>query len=536
MVEGVLAVDSSGRLRLIKDAARRMLNLEDIALNRHYLEAVRHPIIVQQLGAALRTDHPEASEVPIANRIFSAQAAPASAPDGGAVLVLHDITDLRRADRIRRDFVANVSHELRTPLTAIRGYVEALSEDDTNQEDRRRFLEIIGRQTLRMERLVKDLLRLARLDAGQETLDLVACDTRLLVQGVVDDLESAAEERRQRVDVTIAPAAAVVRADPAKLHDALRNLVANAITYSPEQSTIRVEAAPVDGRMTMSVSDEGPGIPEEDLSRVFERFYRVDKSRARDPGGTGLGLAIVKHLIELHGGAVRVENREGGGAKFTIALLMAIVCSLAGCTRAPAPPPRSAASFGPLKIERDTSPAGPVTAQPQLTASGGGVILSWQASEAGDTALTFAERTDTGWSPAKTVVSRRDLFANWADLPSVMRMSTGVLVAHWLKETDSAAEAYDLQIATSSDDGRTWSAPRSFEGGGARATPPLFDQPHRPVVCRSLDTVVRAEEERGWDGKAQQLSSLDHLVRPHQHRWRDCETEGLRGPQVDHQL
>ena len=140
------------------------------------------------------------------SRAIMARAAPAAgSAEHGVILVLHDITDLKRADQIRRDFVANVSHELRTPLTAIRGYVEALSEDDTNPEDRRRFLEIIGRQTQRMERLVKDLLRLARLDAGQETLDLVACDTRLLVQGVVDDLESAAEDRRQRVDVTIAP-------------------------------------------------------------------------------------------------------------------------------------------------------------------------------------------------------------------------------------------------------------------------------------------------------------------------------------------
>jgi anti-sigma regulatory factor (Ser/Thr protein kinase) len=318
-----------------------------------------------------------------------------------------------------------------------------------------------------MERLVKDLLRLARLDAGQEALDVVACDTRLLVEGVVDDLESVAEERRQRVEVSIAPDAAIVRADPAKLHDALRNLVANAITYSPEQSTIHLKAAAIDGRITMSVSDEGPGIPEEDLSRVFERFYRVDKSRARDPGGTGLGLAIVKHLIELHGGAVRVENLESGGAKFTIALLVAIVCSLAGCTRTPARPPLSAS--GPLKIEHETSPAGPVTAQPQLTASGGSVILSWQASVAGDTTLTYAERTDTGWSAPKPVISRRDLFANWADLPSVMRLSTGVLVAHWLRETDSAAEAYDLMMATSKDGGTTWSAPFSPHHDGTKS-------------------------------------------------------------------
>src|SRR5204863_7844813 len=212
----------------------------------------------------------------------------------------------------------------------------------------------------------------------------VECETRTLAQAIAADFARALAERHQRVEIAIAPGAEIVRGDPARLHDALRNLVANAITYGPEGTTVRIEASRSDGSVTISVLDEGPGIPEEDLSRVFERFYRVDKSRARDPGGTGLGLAIVKHLVELHGGGVRVENREGGGAKFTIALLMAIVCSLAGCTRAPAPPPQPVSSSGPLKIERDTSPAGPVTAQPQLTASGGGVILSWQASDAGD--------------------------------------------------------------------------------------------------------------------------------------------------------
>ena len=471
MVEGVIVVDAQGRLQLVNDAAKLMLKLRDVSIGRQYSETIRVPAIADLVAEVLLGHKPEALQLSPPrdpSRAIMARAAPAAgSAEYGVILVLHDITDLKRADQIRRDFVANVSHELRTPLTAIRGYVEALSEDDTNPEDRRRFLEIIGRQTLRMERLVKDLLRLARLDAGQETLDLVACDTRLLVQGVVDDLESAAVERRQRVDVTIAPEAAVVRADPAKLHDALRNLVANAITYSPEQSTIRVEAVPVDGRMTMSVSDEGPGIPEEDLSRVFERFYRVDKSRARDPGGTGLGLAIVKHLVELHGGAVRVENRDGGGARFTIALLLAVVCLLAGCTRSSAPPPPTAS--GPLKIERDRSPAGPATAQPQLTAAGGSVVLSWLASVAGATTLTFAERTDTGWSTPLPVVSGRDLFANWADLPSVMRMSNGDLVAHWMQDTDPAAEAYDLRLATSGDGGRTWSAPFSPHHDGTKS-------------------------------------------------------------------
>ena len=148
------------------------------------------------------------------------------------------------------------------------------------------------------------------------------CDTRGLVHSVVADLTPSLDERRQRISVTIGPGAETVRADPAKLHDVLRNLIANAITYSPEQSEIRVDARRVDGQIAVSVSDRGPGIPEEDLARVFERFYRVDKSRARDPGGTGLGLAIVKHLVGLHGGEVRAENRVEGGARFTVTLPM----------------------------------------------------------------------------------------------------------------------------------------------------------------------------------------------------------------------
>ena len=171
-----------------------------------------------------------------------------------------------------------------------------------------------------MERLVKDLLRLARLDAGQETLDVIACDARNLIQAVVTKLSSALEQRQQRVEVSIGEGAEHLRADPTKLHDVLRNLIANAITYSPERTAIRVNTERGDTSVTLSVSDEGPGIPEEDLSRVFERFYRVDKSRARDPGGTGLGLAIVKHLIELHNGEVRAENRPGGGAKVSVTL------------------------------------------------------------------------------------------------------------------------------------------------------------------------------------------------------------------------
>ena len=319
MIEGVIVVDPQGRVQLLNEAARQMLKMDDLAIGRHYVETIRHPAITDLVGAALNgraSESVQLSPPRDATRTIMARAAP-SAPHG-AVLVLHDITELKRADQIRRDFVANVSHELRTPLTAIRGYVEALAEGDTNQEERRRFLDIILRHALRMERMVKDLLRLARLDAGQEILEPVACDTRSLIQSVVSDLTPALEGRGQHVDIAVRPGAETLRGDPAKLHDAIRNLVANAGIYSPERTTIRIEARHEASRIAIAISDEGPGIPEDDLTRVFERFYRVDKSRARDPGGTGLGLAIVKHLVELHSGHVRAENRPQGGATFTI--------------------------------------------------------------------------------------------------------------------------------------------------------------------------------------------------------------------------
>jgi two-component system phosphate regulon sensor histidine kinase PhoR len=324
MVEGVIVVDPQGRLQLANDAARQMLKLADPGIGRPYVETIRLPAIAELFAAVLSGGTPAPLQFTPprdSSRTIMASAAPAAgAAEYGVILVLHDITDLRRADQIRRDFVANVSHELRTPLTANRGYVEALSDDDGSVDEKRRFLEIIGRHTQRMERLVKDLLRLARLDAGQETLDIIACDTRNLLDSVITDAGQAADERGQTVEIAIAPGAETVRGDPAKLHDALRNLVANAITYAPEGSTIRIDVAPADRGVSIAVSDAGPGIPDEDLLRVFERFYRVDKSRARDPGGTGLGLAIVKHLVELHGGTVRVENRAEGGARFVITL------------------------------------------------------------------------------------------------------------------------------------------------------------------------------------------------------------------------
>ncbi|MBI3050783.1 MAG: PAS domain-containing protein [Acidobacteria bacterium] len=320
MVEGVLVLDRDGRVQLVNRAAQAMLRVDDTAAGRRYLEVIRHPDISAQLTAALGGGPAAPRELPLARdaaRTFVARAAPVAG--GGAVLVLHDITDLRRADQIRRDFVANVSHELRTPLTAIRGYVEALVDEPPDPAETRRFLEVIARHTARMERLVADLLRLARLDARQEVIETAPCDVGQIFSAVQADLSAAIDARRQRIEVCVPEEARQVHADPAKLHDIVRNLVENAINYSPEGADIRVEAVRRDGAVDLVVSDSGPGIPPADLTRVFERFYRVDRSRSR-PGGTGLGLAIVRHLVELHGGSLRAENRPEGGARFTVTL------------------------------------------------------------------------------------------------------------------------------------------------------------------------------------------------------------------------
>ena len=322
MSEAVLVVNEQGRLQLMNAAARRMLKLETGALDHSYVEAIRHPGIVEHIGRALAGHETEPLELTVprdGTRTLVAQAAPVVAAGRGAVLVMHDITDLRKADAIRRDFVANVSHELRTPLTAIKGYAEALLDDPEDDEAERRFLEIIHRHATRMERLVKELLRLARLEAGQETVELSPCDVDGLVRGIVADFEAMAQEKHQTLEAHVAPEAAVLVTDAAKLHDVLRNLVENAVNYTPEGGAITVRAGLAGGRFQLRVADTGHGIAPDDLARVFERFYRVDKSRTR-PGGTGLGLSIVKHLIHVLDGDVIVENQAGGGALFTVTL------------------------------------------------------------------------------------------------------------------------------------------------------------------------------------------------------------------------
>ncbi len=325
MTEGVLVVDARGRVQMANDAVCAMLQISETPVNHHYVELIRHPDLAKQIGRALEAGGSSRAEITLSTepvKICLANAAPYIAQDEpGVVVVLHDISEFRRAAQIRQDFVANVSHELRTPLTAIRGAVDTL-EEESDPEAERRFLAIIKRHTRRMERLVADLLRLAGLDSGKEQLHLRASGIEMLISGIASELAPVLEAKRQQVASDVDDDAARLLVDPAKMHDVLKNLVENAAHYAPDGTDIDITAsANGDGKsVVIRVADRGPGIPDTDLDRVFERFYRVEDSRARNPGGTGLGLAIVKHLVGLHGGAIEAANRPGGGSIFTIVL------------------------------------------------------------------------------------------------------------------------------------------------------------------------------------------------------------------------
>jgi two-component system phosphate regulon sensor histidine kinase PhoR len=324
MTEGVLVVNARGYVQTANDAVCDMLQFNSSPVERHYIELIRHPDMARQIRSAL--EHTESSRIEITldttpTKACLVSAAPFSSEDEpGVVVVLHDVTDYRRAEQIRQDFVANVSHELRTPLTAIRGSIDALFGEEGVTGDPR-FLEIIARHTARMERLVSDLLRLARLDAGEETLNCLSFSTRDLFTGVQNELLPLFKDKNLALEIQIKAGTETVFGDPTKLHDVLKNLVENAAHYAPEDTTIRLTAVCGEANtITICVEDRGPGIPDIDLSRVFERFYRVERSRVRNPGGTGLGLAIVKHLVGLHDGTVFVKNRRDGGSVFSVNL------------------------------------------------------------------------------------------------------------------------------------------------------------------------------------------------------------------------
>lgn len=330
MVEGVVAVDADDRIVFVNQAARRLLDIERGDLEGHALvELAPIRAIVELLAAARASGGHEGCEIELhrsgRERVLQAQASPfEGGGQQGLVLVLHELTDLRRLERVRRDFVANVSHELKTPLAAIQGFVETLLSGALHDEKNNvRFLERIAANVTRLTSLVADLLSLARIESGKQEIAREPIDVRALFDDVLRLRESALAAKGLQFERVRAERPLRVLGDREALTQVLDNLLDNAIHYTPEGGRIEVHFAQDDGRGVLQVRDTGMGIPAADLDRIFERFYRVDRARSQAAGSTGLGLSIVKNLVLRMGGQVSVESELGRGSTFTVRLPLA---------------------------------------------------------------------------------------------------------------------------------------------------------------------------------------------------------------------
>lgn len=315
MGEAVIAVTEDARVLRANRAAIELLDFPDPVNFAPVGTLIRQPQLRSLLESAVVGPF-SAREVTVGDRILLVSARPVDG--GGAVVSFLDITEVRRLERVRRDFVANASHELKTPLTAMRGFAETLLDDDPPENLRREFLASIRANTLRLQHLVEDLLDLSRFESGSWMAKRDQLWVRRVVDGVRRDFADRLEERR----VSLAQEGdALVLADDQGMEQVLKNLVDNAIRYSPEGGTITVEVVPGNDReVRVTVRDTGVGIPSSALTRVFERFYRVDPARSRAEGGTGLGLAIVRHLVQAMGGEVWAESELGQGARIVFTL------------------------------------------------------------------------------------------------------------------------------------------------------------------------------------------------------------------------
>jgi len=330
MVEGVLAVDRDLRVITCNSAFARAAGAAyPIPERLPLVELVREPQLIERVRRVLATGEPQSDRVelrPPEKRSFEVQVTPLTAGSGrGAIVLLHDITELERLERVRRDFVANVSHELRTPLTAIHGYAETLLdgalEDSANN---RRFVEIIQAQAIRLNNIASDLLTLSELDSGRSASEPEPVSVRAALDSALLSVEAEARVR----DVTVHREGIDdfdVLGHKTRLEQVLVNLLHNAVKFNRPGGVVRVEAIHSEGTGRIVISDSGIGIPSEDLPRIFERFYRVDKARSRAVGGTGLGLSIVKHVVENMGGQVRVDSQLGKGSVFTVTLPCLVV-------------------------------------------------------------------------------------------------------------------------------------------------------------------------------------------------------------------
>jgi two-component system phosphate regulon sensor histidine kinase PhoR len=322
MVEGVAVVNASERLVFANQGFAGILGLDvPPQWGRALVEVVRQTELIEAVRKALKGEPRVEAEIvtgTLRQHFFAVTVASVRATENaGAVIVLHDITALRKLERVRRDFVANVSHELRTPLTAIQGFAETLlagAIDDP--QNRVRFLEIILDHSRRLARLTEDLLMLSKMDADRLELEIRPLSVSQLVESCLQTVQHAATEKDLRISLNLPESLPQIAGDRRRLAEVLQNLLDNAIQYTQAGGQIMVSASAYDDEVTFTVSDTGIGIPLADQPRIFERFYRVDVARSRQVGGTGLGLSIAKHLVEVHGGRIWVESAVGQGSQF----------------------------------------------------------------------------------------------------------------------------------------------------------------------------------------------------------------------------
>jgi two-component system phosphate regulon sensor histidine kinase PhoR len=334
MVEGVLVVDGRGRILMVNDALRQLLSLSSDVSDKMPLEIIRNAELEGAIrkalqdgeNIALELDLDKSGEKTIEVNVVSILPSKRKMDEDregirGAIAVFHDITRLKQLEKIRQDFVANVSHELRTPLTTIKGYAETLLEGALKEDQAFQFVQVIKRHTDRLTKIVEDLLMLSRIETKEFQLKMEAIPLRDFIDDVVEFVKEPAEKKKISLSRNEILSSLAVQADRSYLEQILINLLDNAIKYTPEGGRVTVSAIEKDSKeIQFSVEDNGIGIPKEDLSRIFERFYRVDKGRSKELGGTGLGLSIVKHLVQAHGGRVWVESQIGKGSTFYLTL------------------------------------------------------------------------------------------------------------------------------------------------------------------------------------------------------------------------
>ena len=330
MQDGLLVVDARSRIMLMNQPFEKLFELRDVAVGVPLIEAVRHATLDELIAETLGTGEAMRSELSVTDsrthgeRHVEVSAVPIKKADdemSGAVVLFHDITELKQLDQIRREFVANVSHELRTPLSILRGYIEVLlDEPETPSEELARILSIMERHSKRLQRLVDDLLTLAQLESSRATLELSDVRVDELFNNLIRDWKEKLASKNLKVIVDLPPKALTLRADGTRLEEVLYNLLDNAVKFSRENGQIHLRATSRGSDMVLSVADSGLGIGKEHLPRIFERFYRADKARSRELGGTGLGLAIVKHIAQLHGGRVEAESELGRGTTIRVVL------------------------------------------------------------------------------------------------------------------------------------------------------------------------------------------------------------------------